>query len=419
MTVETRKGRAFRPMLSGARLENRELLSTGAVATGAASASRPVSLSTFRHQAAKVKVAYIQQFQAASSQLQSEVAADVNQLYESGSAPTTQQLTDFDDEAAGAVDAMALRFTSQASLLPDAGNRLAPAIQNALLGASTDSLATRLAGFAGSSVYNGSARNLEAVLMVQINRELIQNTAQLSTFFTTTPLSRLSHDRSGQRISLEQYMGGQLVAQVGNTFGALAQSYPTVANSVLFPDNTTTAPTQQLLDQFNAQSANAVSTAAFELASDLQLFPGSASVAAQIEPALFGSGTNKSSLITALQDLPYGSTTFNSAVSTTFNTAFQNVIAPLSGFLSASTGSDLSLPTSGFTNPFGSTFSASTFDSGFNNGFASDTGFIGFGTAPVAYDTNFGTGFNGSVASLNTSAGLVNSTGVAGGEIRS
>ena len=43
-------------------------------------------------------------------------------------------MTDFDAEVSGAVNATALRLSSQASLLPNAAARLVPAIQNTLLG---------------------------------------------------------------------------------------------------------------------------------------------------------------------------------------------------------------------------------------------------------------------------------------------
>jgi hypothetical protein len=59
--------------------------------------------------------------------------------------------------------------------------------------------------------------------------------------------------------------------------------------------------------------------------------------------------------------------------------------------------------------PLASNFTGSTFASGFNNGFAVSpaTGFFGFGQAPANFDTNFGTGFNTLVYTLNLGLGVV------------
>jgi hypothetical protein len=75
-------------------------------------------------------------------------------------------------------------------------------------------------------------------------------------------------------------------------------------------------------------------------------------------------------------------------------------------------------PTSGFTSPFGSQFTGSSFENGFNNGFATDTksGFVGLGTAPSAFNTNVGTGFNNTVSTVSQGLGLVlGSTGTTDG----
>ena len=57
-----------------------------------------------------------------------------------------------------------------------------------------------------------------------------------------------------------------------------------------------------------------------------------------------------------------------------------------------------------------SQFSGSSFNSGFNNGFASGTtpGFVGFGSSPSGFNTNFGTGFNNLVSSVAQNFGFVN-----------
>src|SRR5262249_48251987 len=119
------------------------------------------------------------------------------------------------------------------------------------------------------------------------------------------------------------------------------------------------------------------------------------------------------SLSAALQNLQFGSTGLNTAVNSAFDTTFQNLVTPLGQFLGLNGVSNLTLPTSGFTSPFGSAFTGNSFFGGFNNGFAAGTtpGFIGFGTAPSAFNTNFGTGFNNSVTSFNQNMGLAGTTG--------
>jgi hypothetical protein len=256
-------------------------------------------------------------------------------------------------------------------------------------------------------------------------------------------------------------MGNQLLNQVGNTFGLLSQTFPSVANSILFPNGTNVAPTQAAVNQFNTAVGNALATAAFQLGSGLSVFPGSSGVISQLQPLLFGTGNGTfnngassaatginttggtfnpgasgagtgignsassaatgiagnafSSLVSALQGLPFGSTGFNTAVNNAFGSAFQNLVTPLGQFFQMNGLSNMTLPTNGFTSPFGSAFTGNTFFDGFNNGFATGTtpGFIGFGTAPTSFNTNFGTGFNNMVSNFNTSVGFQpGSTGV-------
>ena len=62
-------------------------------------------------------------------------------------------------------------------------------------------------------------------------------------------------------------MANQLVSQLGNSLGSLAQDYPGVADSVLYPNGvagTTTARShrQALMSQFNTMASNALATAA-------------------------------------------------------------------------------------------------------------------------------------------------------------
>lgn len=358
--------------------------------------------------AAHLRAAYARQVRAAMADLRSAIRNDARQLQANGSTPTAQQLADFNAMVSGALDATALRLTSAAALLPNAGSRLIPAIQNALLGSGSSSLTSRLSALAQSGRLSGSTGALQSAITQQINAASRQNVAQFNSFFSTTPLNRLSVNSSGQRIPLQQFMGGQLLTQLGNTLGTLAQNFPNVANAALFPNGATGTPSQAALNAFATQMSNALGTTAFQLGSALSLFPNSSNVTAQLQPMLFGAANSTNSLVSALQNLEFGSTGFNTAVSTAFNNAFQNFASPLGSFFGMTGQSNLALPTSGFTNPFGTQFSGSSFSNGFNNGFATGTniGFIGFGQAPTAFNTNFGTGFNNAVTTLNGSMGF-------------
>jgi hypothetical protein len=397
--------------------------------------------------------AYRKQVRAATRDLQAAIQSQVGQLYANGATPTAQQIADFNASIAGALNATALRLSTQAALLPRGGTRLVPAIQNALLGAGPRSLVSRLNTLVQSGQLSGTTGASANALTRLLNTTNQQAVSRINTYFNNTPVTQLSVNSTGQRIPLEQFMGNQLLNQVANTFGTLAQTFPSVANSTLFPNGTNVTPTQAEVNQFNTQVGNALATAAFQVGSGLSVFPGSSGVISQLQPLLFGStnspvnsvassaatginstggtfnpsassaatgiaGNSFSSLVSALQGLPFGSTGFNTAVSNAFGTAFQNLVTPLNQFFQMTGQPNVTLPTNGFTSPFGSAFTGNTFFNGFNNGFATGTtpGFIGFGTAPTGFNTNFGTGFNNSVSSFNTSVGFQpGSTGVLAG----
>jgi hypothetical protein len=202
----------------------------------------------------------------------------------------------------------------------------------------------------------------------------------------------------------------------------LAQSFPSVATTMLFPSGTTVA-TQSSMNAFNQQTGNALGTAAMQLGSDLALLNGSTSTSAtaQLNQALFGSPSNPNGLVTALQTLPFGSTTLNASATNTFNTGFNNMVVAMSPVLGVQASSNMTLPTTGFTNIFTPQFTVSTFNSGFNNGFAAPTsvGFVGFGMAPTVFNTNFGIGFNELVSLSNLEGGFIQTPlgtiGVVGG----
>jgi hypothetical protein len=212
---------------------------------------------------------------------------------------------------------------------------------------------------------------------------------QFTRFFNTTNLNALSVNSSGQQIPLNQFMAGQVVNQLSNALGLLAQSFPNVTNSMLFPNSTigtisttgtgisgttgttgtTGNPTQDALTAFSQQVNTALNNVAFLLGNNLALFNGSSNVISQLAPMLFGSTTNGStnttnltSLASALQNLPFGSTGFNTAVANAFNSGFGSLVGPLNSFLGMQGQSNLTLPTSGFTSPFNSDFSGSSFN---------------------------------------------------------
>jgi hypothetical protein len=487
MKNSKRKRFAFRPSVTASRLEERLVLdaagSTNATvlvltpptnlapagvtpapasapispvvaARALARATRPLAVS-------QIHGAYRQQVRAATRDLQAAIQSQVGQLYANGATPTPQQIADFNASIAGALNATALRLSTQAALLPRGGTRLVPAIQNALLGSGSRSLVSRLNTLVQSGQLSGTTGASANALTRLLNTTNQQTVSRINTFFNTNSLSRLSVNSTGQRIPLEQFMGNQLLNQVGNTFGLMAQAFPNVANSILFPNGTNVTPTQAAVNQFNTAVGNALSTAAFQLGSGLSVFPGSSSVISQLQPLLFGStnspvnsgassggtginttggtfnpgassggtgignsassaatgiaGNTFSNLVSALQGLPFGSTGFSTAVSNAFGSAFQSLATPLNQFFQMTGQSNLTLPTNGLTSPFGSAFTGNTFFNGFNNGFATGTtpGFIGFGTAPTGFNTNFGTGFNNSISSFNTSVGFQpGSTGV-------
>ncbi len=123
-------------------------------------------------------------------------------------------------------------------------------------------------------------------------------------------------------------MGNQLLSQVGNLLGLFAQNFPIVSTSAVFPNGTTDgnglpiAASQDALSAFNLQARNAQQTAAFRLGNGLSILPGASQASSRLRPILFGSGLGSTSLASALQNFPFGSTGFNSAVSDAFNGRF-------------------------------------------------------------------------------------------------
>jgi hypothetical protein len=454
---------SFRPAMVDSTLESRVVLSGATTLTGHAAvvyqlkpslvyaelgltpppAAPPISPALARELAAHklplsmVRKAFRQQIHVANQDLRTAIQSQIGQLYANGTTPTAQQLADFQAGIAGAVNATALRLSTQAALLPRSSN-LITRIQNSILGTGANSLATRLTNLAQSGRLSGTTGASSAALSHLFSNATRQGVSNVNTFFNATPVTRLSVNSSGQHIPLEQFMGSQLVHQVGNTLGLLAQSFPGVANSILFPNGTTGTPSQAALSRFTTAFNNAVATAAFQLGSGLSLFPLSSSVVSQLVPLIFGSGstgttwttgltgttgttgttaltgTAGSNINMALSSIPgllqsllmgggttgsltgttgttgltgttgttgtLGSLTgasglsgLNSAISSAFGNVFSGLASPLGNFFGVTTPSSLTLPTSGFTSLFGSPFMSNSFFGGFNSGFSSGT----------------------------------------------
>jgi hypothetical protein len=403
MTNFTKKRTAFRPSVVDSKLEDRLVLSgaSAAVSVAPVAAPPPVPSSVLISRPAawksvvQLRAAYKHQAQLETLDLRNIVGGEVEQLYASGAVPTSQQLIDLNATVQGTIDAAALQLSSQASLLPGSGGRLVPAIQNTLLGS--------LAGRLGSDFQSGgdtvTGVRLQSVMARQIMASDSTLNARFDTFFATTNVKALAVNSGGQRIPIAQFMGTQVVSQLSNSLGSLAQSFPNVANAMLFPAGSTVTPTQAVTALFGQQATAALATAAFQLSSSLSMFSGFSPLVSRLQPMLVGSESGVDSLASTLENLPLGDSGLSTAVLDDVTSGFSKIIAPVDSFLGLQSQSNLTLPTTGFTSPFGSQFTTSSFANGFNNGFASgtSTGFVGFGAAPTGFNSSFDTGFNSTI----------------------
>jgi hypothetical protein len=409
-----KKRTPFRPSAADARLEERVVLSTAATPLPAPPPiNSSILVKSFGHPltVAQLRADYNVQVKRAGADLQTMVDAAIQQAYANGSISSAQKHADLNATVDGAIDATALRLTSQAALLPNANSSLVPTIQNQLLGSGPTSLTSRLNALVLSGKYDGSAGKLRTMVAKDMKLATRKDVASVNQYFRTTPVKSLAVRSTGQPMALtgstalKEFIGNQFSGELANTLGSLAQSFPVVASAALFPNGTTTTVDPSLMSAFTSQVNTALSTAAFEIGSGLALFPGFTNITSQIQPMLFSSTSNANSLASSLANLDFGSTGFNTAVANAFNTGFQNVLTAISPFFGMQAQSNVSLPTTGITGPFGSAFSASNFDSGFNNGFVTTTGttgFTGFGQAPTSFNSNFSTGFNNLVTTVNT-----------------
>src|SRR5262249_43096791 len=155
-----------------------------------ARAARPLTV-------AKIHTAYNQRVHAAVRALRTAIQTQVGQLRANGATPTAQQMADFNASIAGALDATALRLSTQAALLPHAGARLVPATQNAILDSGPHSLISRLGTLAQSGQLSGTTGASTQALTRLLNTTSQQSISRLNTFFNTTPVNRLSVNSSG------------------------------------------------------------------------------------------------------------------------------------------------------------------------------------------------------------------------------
>jgi hypothetical protein len=107
-----------------------------------------------------------------------------------------------------------------------------------------------LTALAQSGRLSGTTKASSQALSRLINTTSQQTISQVNNDFNATPVNRLSVNSSGQHIPRKQYISGQIVDLVGNTLGSLAQTFPNVANSMLFPNDTTGTPTLAAMNPF-------------------------------------------------------------------------------------------------------------------------------------------------------------------------
>ena len=136
---------------------------------------------------------YRQQFNAARADLRQYLNTQISQLYANGR-PTAEQLANFKTQAAGAINATALRVSSQLALLPRATDRLVANLQDALLSNNGTSLISRINRLASSPRISQSAARLDAAVNRAVGSFTNQARGQFTNYLITTPIYRLSQD---------------------------------------------------------------------------------------------------------------------------------------------------------------------------------------------------------------------------------
>ncbi len=422
----------LRPSLSSSALEDRVVLATGKAAAIVAAAASPTPapspftpIGNTRLTAPQLE----QDFLAVNARdgcSQTEIQTDAAALYANGH-PSSFQLFNFNSEVAGAIDATALRLSSQAALLPGTNIRLLAQIQNNLMGPSGTSLVNRIAGTTISTRLTSSPAMFQASLANNLSQIQVANAQSLASYFNTTSINRDAVDANGQMIPLQQFIGTQIVNQFENNLGALSSAFSTqlgqlfnntaaqvskanVGNTVRaaqLTNATTTTPTAAQISAFQNSTAQALGLVTNTLGNDLSLLGSTASqFNSQIQNAFNVAAPGSTSSF--FGGLMNSITSFRPGVGPNLTNPFLsplNTLGPqLKGEFGLPASTQTTLPTSQFTSVFNPSFTGTTFNSGFNNGFGS--GFTGFGTTPTNFKSNFNTGFSNVLGSANKTLGF-------------
>ncbi|MGE3819336.1 MAG: hypothetical protein AB7I30_07870 [Isosphaeraceae bacterium] len=360
----------------------------------------------FDRESRELQLNYGRQIRELTNRLTAAVNQATTDLYATGY-PDATKLADTNARLQGIANAAAFQLSSQLSLLPGSSQQVAR-LQDSLLGDGPNSLTSRLRSLTQAGGSLNSAR-FQSLLSRTVNNAVQFGTAGYANLFRGSTLYNAAVDpTTGQRLTLPQYFGNQLINQVGNTLGSFGQTFASVGNSTLFANGATVA-TPEAAQAFAAQYGQALGLVASQIGAGLSLFPNAAAVT---NPLIFSDlyilRTPQVGLAPALGGLT-SRDGFETGVRDAIGTGFQNVASRLGSAFGLPTGQNFSMPTNNFTNVFGSRFS--NFGNGFNNGFnntTGSTGFYGFGTPGIDFNTNFSTGFNNYVTTLNQNLGLAN-----------
>jgi len=370
-------------------------------------------------QAGQFRGAFNRVFRATEFNVRTQIQAEARQLFANGT-PTAQQLTDFQANAAGSIVAGTAAAANLFALLPGGQRNLVPSTARALLASSQNSLMSRVASLANNSNATSSLANMETALTRVVRSGFGNVGTQANQFLANTNLNRAVLMATDGSQSLSQFVGDRIISQLGSNLGNLAFAFPTVGNSVLFANGTTTA-NAAALQQFSQMTTSALGLTTMTLGNELQLLPNGASVIPAIQNAIFGpvngptgtiitnpttgpASTAPIALFDALQALPTTSANFATTLPTVFSTAFSNLTNILSPFVGTFPSPNFNLPTTTTAGTLGRAFMSNTFENGFLNGFGSGT--AGFGVAPTTLNTNFGSGFNSFVTTTNPALGF-------------
>lgn len=456
MSAAPRKNRlAFRPALNDIRLEERVVMNAARPSALIAGAWGPEARQE-RLELRQIQQSYLRQIRTTQTFLtqfasdQAALLAGAPENWGPDGRLTQEALGNYSNALAGGLNATTFRVASQVALLPGSTQTVG-AIQDSLIGLQHNSLASRISRLIGSPRASTAPWALQNVVNREINRAFNADISTVGRFFRTTPISHLAIEpTTGQRIPVSQFLGERAVAQINNIFGSFANSVEGIAAQTIFDAQGNFNPAGvQMFEQLYAQ---ALGTAGNQIAGVLSLFPNGASLAGQLQQALYATGNDPAtglpnvSLLNALinslpapeapapaaapvamalvigppspvtppigpQQGPLDLSQFRTTFQSNFTPAFQNLVTPINSFFG--TPQPVGLPSGFFSsgatfpNVFNSPFTGTTFNSGFNNGFlTSGSGFPGFGIAPSGFPSSFGTGFNGLVQSMNSPFGL-------------